>query len=54
MQAELEDAIDDISRSVPKPDDAVSAEQHAALRAYWDLISLLSDVMELSVNEWEG
>lgn len=53
MNASTENAIDELSRTVPKPDKAVSAEHHDAIRAYWDLIAILSEVMELSVDEWE-
>ena len=54
MNQNTENAIDRISKTVPKPDDAVSAEHHDVIRAYWDLIAILSEVMELSVNEWDG
>jgi hypothetical protein len=54
MDTRIENAIDRISETVPKPDNAVSAEHYDAIRAYWDVIAILSETIELGVNEWEG
>lgn len=48
-------AIDRVSKQVPKPDTCSNAEQHTIARAFWDVIQILQDSgVPLTVDEWEG